>query len=231
MRCMRTLVYIDGFNLFYGCLKHSDDKWLDIHRLFKDFILHAQCPEADLVCVKLFTADIKAKIATHGDAAIKAQRDYHRALEHLYPDDVSIIKGFYSLGKAHLLAYQKPPNKDSRVDVWRLEEKQTDVNIALTAYRDVAARRADQVVFVTNDTDLAPALKAIREDFGGAIQIGIVMPIRKPAAGRKARPPNASLDRYADWTRGHIKDEELAGSALPECIPTDKKPICKPAYW
>ena len=35
MRCMRTLVYIDGFNLFYGCLKHSDDKWLDIHRLFR----------------------------------------------------------------------------------------------------------------------------------------------------------------------------------------------------
>jgi len=27
---LRTRVYIDGYNLYYGCLKNSTDKWLDI---------------------------------------------------------------------------------------------------------------------------------------------------------------------------------------------------------
>ena len=229
---MRTLVYIDGYNLFYGCLKHSGDKWLDIHRLFKDFILRTQCPKAVLVQVKFFTADIKGRVATRGDAAIKAQSDYHRALERLYPEDVSIIKGYYSLEKAYLPAYRKPPDKSERLAVWKLEEKQTDINIALTAYRDVAAGRVDQLVFVTNDTDLAPALKAIREDFGNKTQIGIVIPVRKTAAGqKKRRPPNNHLSQYADWTRKHINDEELAKSALPSRIATGKKPIRKPEYW
>jgi hypothetical protein len=31
---METIVYIDGYNLFYGCLKHTKDKWLDLHTLF-----------------------------------------------------------------------------------------------------------------------------------------------------------------------------------------------------
>ena len=30
---MRTNVYIDGFNLFYGCLKGSPYKWLNIEAL------------------------------------------------------------------------------------------------------------------------------------------------------------------------------------------------------
>lgn len=30
---MKTIIYVDGYNLFYGCLKHSPDKWLDLYRL------------------------------------------------------------------------------------------------------------------------------------------------------------------------------------------------------
>jgi hypothetical protein len=30
---LRTRVYIDGYNLYYGCLKHSADKWLDVRTL------------------------------------------------------------------------------------------------------------------------------------------------------------------------------------------------------
>lgn len=30
---MRTRVYVDGYNLFYACLKGSPFKWLDVHRL------------------------------------------------------------------------------------------------------------------------------------------------------------------------------------------------------
>lgn len=32
---MRTFVYVDGFNLYYGSLKGTPHKWLDIKALFK----------------------------------------------------------------------------------------------------------------------------------------------------------------------------------------------------
>lgn len=36
---MDTIIYIDGYNLFYGCLKHTSFKWLDLHKLFAEQIV------------------------------------------------------------------------------------------------------------------------------------------------------------------------------------------------
>ena len=224
---MRTNVYIDGYNLFYGCLKHSDDKWLDIYHLFANRIIHAQDPNAIVDTVYFFTADIKSRISTQGEAAQKAQQAYHRALEERHPNHIKIIKGYYALEKGNLLRYKQPPDKSDRVEVWRLEEKQTDVNITLTAYRDAIQNKAQQVVFVSNDTDIEPALKALREDMGDTVVIGIIIPIR----ANSRRPQNQRLSQYADWTRSYITDDELADSHLPDKVPTKKKPILKPEYW
>ncbi|MED5238205.1 MAG: NYN domain-containing protein [Pseudomonadota bacterium] len=225
---MKTIIYVDGYNLFYGCLKHSGDKWLDLKVLLADQILHAQNPHAELVKIKFFTADIKSRVASNGAAAQHAQQAYHRALSVRYPDEIDIIKGYYSLEKARLLKFKQPPDKTERVDVWRLEEKQTDVNIALEAYRDASKGLAKQLVFVSNDTDLAPALKAIRDDFGASLILGTVIPVRGSGSGR---PPNKQLSQYCDWTRSHITDIELRGSHLPEVVATGKKPVVKPGYW
>jgi uncharacterized LabA/DUF88 family protein len=226
-RAVKSIIYIDGYNLYYGCLKHSADKWLDIHQLFFERILRAQAPHSRLLGIKFFTADVKARIATHGQAAQLAQQAYHRALETLYPDKIRIIKGYYSLEKARLPVFRQPPDKAYRVDVWRLEEKQTDVNLALEAYRDAVSGRAEQLVFVSSDSDIAPALAAIRDDLGDGVKLGVILPIR----AESHRPPNQQLSKHANWTRSHITDQELAQSHLPETIPTRKKPIRKPHYW
>ena len=43
LRCfwgqMKTVVYVDGFNLYYGLLRGTAFKWLDLYRLFQDHIL------------------------------------------------------------------------------------------------------------------------------------------------------------------------------------------------
>ena len=104
----------------------------------------------------------------------QAQHAYHRALQTKYPNHIKIIKGYYAFEKGNMLKYKQPPDKSDRVEVWRLEEKQTDVNIALTAYRDAIQNKAQQVVFVSNDTDLEPALRALREDLGDAVTIGVL---------------------------------------------------------
>ena len=160
-----------------------------------------------------------------------AQQSYHRALETLYPDTLKIIKGYYSLERAKLLEYVNPPDKNRRVPVWRLEEKETDVNIALEAYRDALKEDVSQQVFVSNDTDLAPVVRALREDLGPQIRLGIIFPIRDPKSPNGHRPGNKSLSRFADWTRHHITDAELSESQLPASVPTKKKPIKKPDYW
>lgn len=224
---METIVYIDGYNLFYGCLKHTNYKWLDLIKLFSEHILKMQNPHFNVIKIKFFTADIKAKIATHGRIAQKSQQDYHHALLRLYLTQIEIIKGYYSLEKANFLVHQSPPDKSKRCEVWKLEEKQTDVNIALTAYRDACKNQAKHLVFVSNDTDLAPALKALREDFKDTIQIGVIIPILKDSV----RPNNKQLSEFADWTRQYILNSELENSQLPDKIATNKKPILKPSYW
>jgi len=228
---VNTIIYVDGYNLFYGCLKHSSGKWLDIQALLFERVVRVQDPSATLLKIKYFTAPIRAKIATHGQDATNAQQAYHRALERLYPDTIEVIKGYYSLEKANLLEFVKPPDKSKRISVWRLEEKQTDVNIALEAYRDALRTDVSQQVFVSNDSDIAPVVQAVKEDFAGKVRLGVIFPIRDPRSSNGHRPGNNSLSRYADWTRGHITDSELAESQLPARIPTKKKPICRPDYW
>ncbi|QSR35894.1 NYN domain-containing protein [Marinobacterium iners] len=224
---MRTNFYVDGYNLYYGCLKHTPYKWLDQKALLVDHILHSQDPKAELGVIKFFTADVKAKVASQGQRAQIAQQNYHKALELLYPGKIDIIKGYYSLERANLPVFKIPPDKTDRVTVWRLEEKQTDVNIAIEAYRDVSKNLAQQLVFVTNDSDIEPSLRAIREDFGDAVSIGVIVPRRKD----NHRAPTASLGKYANWVRGYILEEELKNSQLPELVPTRKKPIKRPDYW
>lgn len=224
---MKTVFYVDGFNLFYGCLKNTDDKWLDLKKLLVDYILHEQDPKSQFSHIKYFTAPIMSKVATRGQQASQAQQTYLRALQFHLKDQIQIIQGYYTLEKGNLPEYQSPLNKRKTIEVWRLEEKQTDVNIALAAYRDASLGRAEQLVFVTNDSDIAPAIKAIREDMGASVKIGVILPIR----GTSERPDNKQLSEYSDWTRRYIRESELSDSHLPEQVPTRKKPARKPDYW
>ncbi|GAJ22676.1 unnamed protein product, partial [marine sediment metagenome] len=50
---MKTIVYVDGFNLYYGAVKDTSLKWLNIHRMCE---LHL--PKDRIVGVKYFTAKI-----------------------------------------------------------------------------------------------------------------------------------------------------------------------------
>ena len=39
---MKTNFYIDGFNLYYGVLKRTPNKWLDLSNLFSKILPNAQ---------------------------------------------------------------------------------------------------------------------------------------------------------------------------------------------
>lgn len=227
----RTCVYVDGYNLYYSRLKGTSFKWLDLAALFADQIIPEQDPNTSIVAIKYFTAPIKASYARHGQESEHAQTQYHRALLVKHPSLIQIINGFHLLQQTHLpaVANNMPPSKDNVLKVWMIEEKQTDVNIALHAYRDASSGYCDQVVFCSNDSDLEPALQMILEDVPSAI-IGLVLPLREDADafGKFA---NKRLTRRAHWVRSHIKDAELTSAQLPRIVPTKKKPATKPVHW
>lgn len=75
------------------------------------------------------------------------------------------------------------PSKDQRQRVWMIEEKLTDVQLALTVYRDALRGGVDQVVVCSNDSDAEPALKLVRQDVPD-VRIGLVLPLRPAAKGR-----------------------------------------------
>lgn len=221
---MRTFVYIDGYNLYYGRLQGTPWKWLDVSTL-AGLILKAQNPLAEVIGIRFFTAGVIARLATHGTLSVEAQGAYHRALRQR---GVDVVFGKHQLEQGFALHHEpgEPPDRSKRIRIWRLSEKETDLRLALSVYRDAAHGNMDQAVLVTSDTDMVPLLEALRTDFP-AMRIGVIQP-RRPGS---ARPPSGALANLADWSREHIRDEELAASQLPDRVPGKRKPALKPAYW
>ncbi|MYM90699.1 NYN domain-containing protein [Rugamonas sp. FT82W] len=231
---LRIAVYIDGYNLYYGRLRGTNFKWLDIVKVF-DVLLTQRDQHEQLEVVKYFTAPALANFATHGTASVAAQSAYHRALKAMHRERFEIIYGNHSYDKSGALLPSfiagQPYDRTNRVRVWKLEEKKTDVNLALCMYRDACKGRYDRMILVSNDSDAEPALEAIREDFP-EIMIGVVMPIHPPAPGReKHRRTSGSLAKHADWTLPYLQDGHLDHAQLPDVVPTNKKPIHKPSHW
>jgi uncharacterized LabA/DUF88 family protein len=225
---MRTIVYIDGYNFYFGVLRNTAYKWLDIASLVKH-ICYVQNPQLDVIAVKFFTAPVITRVATRGDKAQQSQDSYHKALLSKHPQTLEIINGYYILEKGNPPRYKIPIDKQDRVEVWRLEEKQTDVNIALQLYRDAVLKHCDHAVLVSSDSDLMPALAFLKQDFPD-YPIGLILPRREPSKNEH-RPANASLSNLANWTRSYILDDELKQFQLPDKVPTKKKPAVKPDYW
>ena len=57
----RTAVYIDGYNLYYGRLRGTAHKWLDVVALF-DALLRQRDQNESVAKVKFFTAPALARL-------------------------------------------------------------------------------------------------------------------------------------------------------------------------
>lgn len=161
-----------------------------------------------------------------GETSLHAQNTYIRALKH---SGIRVTMGQHRLEKGFAPVYLEgvKASRQNQCEIWQLEEKQTDVNLAISMYRTVAKQEnIEQIVLVSADTDMAPALAAIKEDFP-AVKIGVIFPHRE---GLQRNSP-ASLKQQADWTIGVITTKSLIDHQFHDKIQTGKKPIIKPAHW
>lgn len=229
---MRTAFFVDGYNVFYGLLADTPYKWLNLPQLLV-YIARIENPQSSLVSIDYFTSSVKPELATRGIVSKEAQDTYVRALR---ANNVAVHYGRHQLEPARAPRFINKKIGASRQDttaIWKLEEKETDVHIAISMYR-TAARQAkvndaegiQQLVLVSGDTDMAPALRAIREDFP-QMTVGVVLPYR---TGFKRTPPG-SLKEHSHWMRRVISAEELQSHQFPDKVPTRKKPAIKPDYW
>lgn len=221
---MKTTIYIDGYNLYFGLVKNTTYKWLNLISLFTE-IVKIQNPNSSIINIKYFSAPVLTRFSKHKTQSQASQSRYHRALEVTGGSKFKIINGYFEANRSTPPVYEKSIDLQNKVEVWKLEEKQTDVNIALEMYRDSLNRINEQQVLVSNDSDLIPAMKLICKD-SPQIELGLVLPKKK-----SQKRQNAELAQLANWVRRHVTDEELQQHQLPNMIATNKKPIYKPLYW
>ena len=229
---MRTAFFVDGYNVFYGLLAGTPYKWLNLKSLL-GHVAYIENPQSSLISVDYFTSSVKPELATRGRASKEAQDTYLRALK---ATNVAVHYGRHKLepGKAPRFIDRKTgASRQDKVDIWKLEEKETDVHIAISMYRTAARqskfhanKQIEQLVLVSSDTDMTPALKAIREDFPD-MKVGVILPHR----AELNRPSPGSLKEHSHWMRRVVTSEESQVHQFQARVPTHKAPAIKPDYW
>lgn len=147
-----TIVYVDGFNLYYGLLRNTPWRWLDLGA-FADRLAGRQ---REVRQIRYFTARIKPNPNDpHGMAS---QAAYLEALAGKEPR-LSIEEGVYLLSTKTMPNANPPP---PFVQVLKAEEKGTDVNIACGMLADAYEHKAETFILVSGDSDLATPVKCVR---------------------------------------------------------------------
>jgi len=205
----KSIVYIDGFNLYYGSVRGTPWKWLNLEKYFS---LLRQ--DDDIQSIKYFTALV-------WDSHKINQAVYLSALDTL--PKVRIILGRFK-NKAIQCRVKQCQHKGSRF-FQMPEEKHTDVNIGINMLHDAVFDECERLVLVSGDSDLAPAISMIKK-LTPQKEIFVYIPANNPQRG------------YATEIRGLADKSRTLPNALfskaqfPHSIRDgNNQPIIKPVGW
>ena len=212
----RTIAYIDGYNLYYGLLKGTKYKWLDLIALVRASLRS----DHDLVKVRYFTAPVRTY--PHDPPAIERQNAYLQALS-AFPL-IETTLGYYSKNPTVLPVYEtrcKTCDVPENGLLWvvKLEEKRSDVNVATAMLMDAFNNRADSFVLVSGDTDFCGPLTILRKDF------------KKNVIVLNPHSRHSDLGRYASYYKDIPRDLP-ARCQLPDVVPLPNgNTIHRPSAW
>lgn len=206
---MRTFVYVDGLNLYYGCLKGTPYKWLNL-KLLSEKVLG---PKNEIAKIKLFTTIVKP--TPSNPSVHHRQISYLNALKHTVPE----LEIYYGHFLEHVVTMRRETviKGEKFVNVIKREEKGSDVNLAVHFLSDALLGAYDCGVIISNDSDIAEAVKLASQYTDKTI--GIISPF--PRASKE-------LKQYSHFQR-FIRNSALGAAQLPESIPGTS--ITKPVEW
>lgn len=203
-----VVVYVDGFNLYYGSLKRTPYKWLDLSRLCT-----AMLPTDRVTAIKYYTARIGARPGN--PTAPNDQQIYLRALRTI--PNLSIAYGHFLTHSVSMALTGVTPTK--RVWVDKTEEKGSDVNLASHLLRDAFRGTFQAAALITNDSDLAEPVRIVRQELN--LPVGILNPHQQHSA---------ALKRIATFVK-RIRQSDLIASQFPAVLNDAKGAIHKPPSW
>jgi uncharacterized LabA/DUF88 family protein len=225
---MKTYVYIDGFNLFYGLLKGSPYKWLNLEALF-DAVL----PKNQVVKIRYFTAMVEAR-ENDPDLPVR-QTTYLRALATL-PRVESQLGTFLSAPVRAPILERGPNGQPQRVNgrlvlkrsgtgapvmeyFHKSEEKGSDVNLASHLLRDAYRGDCECAVIVSNDSDLLTPIRMVQQDC--KLTVGLVPPRDRGSV---------ELKRLATFQKT-IRTHQLQAAQFPNSFTDKVGTITRPTGW
>ena len=200
----RVIVYIDGFNLYYGLKSRNWQRyyWLDVQRLAENLLRPGQV----LVSTRYFST----RISGNTDKA-RRQTTYLEALETRM--SLHIHYGHYLVKERHC--------RNCGANWTIHEEKMTDVNIAVELLGDAQDDAFDTALVISGDSDLSPPVQAVRRRY----------PAKRVIV---AFPPERYSSQLADVATAsfRIGRRKLHDSQLPnEVTKPDGFVLQRPARW
>jgi hypothetical protein len=213
----RVIVYVDGFNLYYGSLKDRPYRWLDLGGLSTRLL-----PRDQVVGIKYFTAlSTSAPWKSSQAAKSASQQTYLRALRTV-PDLTIHFGNFLSHPVKRRLV--KPPRRGSPYrEVWHTEEKGSDVNLASHLLVDGFRARYDLAVVISNDSDLTEPVRFVRDDLNAPV--GILNP--HPNRSWELSPAKLPMGSFYK----PIRPGALAASQFPPTLHDQDGSFSKPNGW
>jgi len=209
--CVRAIVYVDGFNLYYRALKGLGCNWLNLQTLAGLLL-----PKYTIVKIRYFTA-LVAPSAHDRDQHLR-QQTYIRALETL--PNIEVHYGTFMTGEKNMPdAAEWRQGRLVQVRVIKTEEKGSDVNIATHMLCDGFRDAYDVAALVSNDTDLVEPLRVIREELSKGV--ALLTP---------GKHPSPKLARYASTIR-QIRPGVLRASLFPDVLSDVSGTFSKPSGW
>jgi uncharacterized LabA/DUF88 family protein len=205
----RVAVVIDGFNFFHSLLekapgsKHDNShyRWIDYTKLAKCFITTKDSIERIVYCTAYpIWSDQKR---TKHELFVNVQKKLN----------VDILLGQFRKKR------KKCRHCNKSIDTH--EEKQTDVNVAVSLFQMAMEDVFDTALLITGDSDICPAIRAVRKNFPNK-SVEVVIPINRQAEELKS------------ITNKHhkIKEQHLLRSLLPVEIDLGRGVVARcPTGW
>jgi len=201
-RVIRSNIYVDGFNLYYGAVKDTPYKWLDLGELCRQIL-----PGITINRIRYFTALVKSSPADPQMA--QRQQFYVRALETI--PNLTVHYGHFLQNVTTMRLASPPPGGPATARVLKMEEKGSDVNLATYMLVDAFRKDCDQLVVITNDSDLAEPIRIINREL--KVPVGVLNPHTQDTADRRHRlsgrpgpapkaTPSIELRKVAKFWRG-----------------------------
>ena len=212
-----TMIYVDGFNLYYGALKGTAFRWLNLYDCFCKIF-----PQNKIVGIRYFTAAINS-FPRDPDQPSRQQL-YWRALRTI--PNLSIIEGHYLCHPKNMPLVRPLPNGQRFAQVHFTEEKGSDVNLASYLLLDGFKQSYDCAIVISGDSDLATPITMICEELGKTV--GVLLP---QLANQMKRRKSARLKQVASFFRESIRPGVLATSQFSDTLTDAHGSFNKPASW